>query len=146
MKWLRWLAARGYYLSGLAHRYWGNARANAPEYEAAVADFTRALTFDPAYAQAYLDRGILYWREINHPRKALLDLDMALTLNPALHEARFNRGVAYQQLGEYARAIAEFQAYLAVGEHPYWREYAEKMVLELGEWVPKIDGGGKDAA
>jgi tetratricopeptide (TPR) repeat protein len=129
-----WLA-RGYYFTGVMHRYFGNAYAMRAEYEQAIDDFTRAIAHDPKFAQAFLDRGILYWRELDHPRRAIQDLTIALTLNPALYEAIFNRGIAYQQLREYDRAIAEFTAYLEVGQHPYWREYAENMVRELSEWV-----------
>ena len=129
--WGEWLLARWYYGEGMTRRQRGNSTGAVLEYEAAVAAFDRALMLDPGFARAYLDRGTLYWRELDHPRKALLDLNQALALAPDLHEALFNRGVAHQQLGEYALAVADFRAYLAVGQHPYWREYAEKMVDEL---------------
>lgn len=132
--WLQHLRAIWHYWLGAAHRHWGNTRGDVLEYEEAVRNFSLAIDLDPTMPQAYLDRGILYWRELNHPRKALLDLNQALELDPELHEARFNRGLAYQQLGEYQRARAEFLAYLDVGEHPHWLEYAEKMVEELGDW------------
>lgn len=134
-----WLqrVARWYHLRGAAHRHLGNARGDTWEHWAAVEDFTRALTLDPTFAQAYLDRGILYWRELNHPRKAIQDLTMALTLDPQLHEARFNRGIAHQQLGEIAEALADFRAYLEHGTHPHWREYAQQMLHELETWPVK---------
>lgn len=132
---LHWLRARWYYLEGTMHRYWGNRNGDLQEYDHAIDHFSYALALDPHYARAYLDRGILYWRELDHPRRAIRDLDAAEALDPALTEARFNRGVAYQQLGEYAQAIADFRWYLEHGSHPSWREYAEKMVFELSEWV-----------
>lgn len=134
-----WLqrVARWYHLRGAAHRHFGNARGDTWEYWAAVEDFTRAVTLDAAFAQAYLDRGILYWRELDHPRKAIQDLTTALTLAPQLHEARFNRGVAYQQLGEYEAALDDFRAYLAIGVHVHWRTYAERMIVELETWSVK---------
>lgn len=141
--WVRVWRARGYYFTAVMHRYWGNAYGVREEYEQAIDDFTRAIAYDPQYAQAFLDRGILYWRELDHPRRAIQDLTLALTLNPDLHEAIFNRGIAYQQLREYDRAIAEFQAYLAVGEHPHWREYATTMIHELSEWVAPAPTDGQ---
>jgi len=118
---------------GLAHRYWGNAHSLQSEYEKAIEQFTRALTYKPDYAKVYLSRGILYWREMDHPRRAIYDLTEALALDSSLIEARFNRGVAHQQLREYDEAIADFRAYIRDGGHPYWREYAASMIEKLGE-------------
>ena len=137
--WPKYMIARWYHLVGATHRHIGNAYGLRVQYEAAVDDFTRALCWDPNFAQAYLDRGILYWRELDHPRRAILDLTTAVTIDPNLSEALFNRGVAYQQLREYAEAIADFQAYLSEGKHPYWRRYAETMVRELSEWVHNVE-------
>lgn len=123
--------ARWYHLRGEAYRHLGNTRGDAWEHWAAVEDFTRAVALDPTLGQAYLDRGILYWRELHEPQKAVADLTAALSVDPRLHEALFNRGVAYQQLGDIAAALADFRAYLRVGTHPYWREYAERMIAEL---------------
>ena len=136
--WLRVWQSRGYHFTGLMHRYLGNVYGSTWEYEKAIDDFTRAIEINPGFAQAYLDRGILYWRELDHPRRAVIDLTTALNLNPDLSEARFNRAIAYQELREYENAVNEFKAYLAVGKHPHWREHAEKMIQELSEWVPKI--------
>lgn len=135
----RSLMAHSYYLVGVIRRYIGNTRGGLWEYEAAIEAFNRALDWKPDFAQAYLDRGVLYWREIDHPRKAIHDLTLALSLDPNLSEAQFNRGIAHQQLREYPEAVADFTAYLAVGEHPSWREHAESMIRELSEWVPKIE-------
>ncbi len=134
-QWFKFLMAHVHYLNGIIHRYIGNSYGSRWEYEAAVEAFNRAVEWKPDFAQVYLDRGILYWRELDHPRKAIHDLTLAMNLDPRLSEAQFNRAIAHQQLREYAEAIADFQAYLAVGEHPYWREHAESMIRELSEWV-----------
>ncbi len=134
----RFLMAHGYYLIGMVHRYIGNSYGFRQEYEAAVEAFNRAVMWKPDFAQVYLDRGILYWRELDHPRKAIHDLTLAFDLDSRLHEALFNRAVAYQELREYAEAIADYQAYLAIGTHPFWREHAESMIRELSEWVPQV--------
>ncbi len=133
--WLARQRARWFYLSGILHRYYGNSQGDFAEYETAVDQFTHALVLDPHFARAYLARGILYWREFDHPRKAIEDLNKALELKPSLDEALFNRGVARQQVHEYTQALEDFRAYLSTGVHPYWREYAEKMIVELSEWV-----------
>ena len=136
--WLRLLLSHSYYLIGTMHRYWGNAYGLVEEHERAVDNFTRALGYDPNFAAVYLERGILYWRELNHPRRAIHDLTIAYTLDPHLSEARFNRAIAHQQLREYDQALADFQAYLAEGTHPYWRAHAETMIHELQEWMPAM--------
>ena len=128
-----------HYSIGLAHRYWGNAHGLRSEYEKAIEQFNRALSYKADYAKVYLDRGILYWREMDHPRRAIYDLTQALTLDSRLSEAQFNRGIAHQQLREYDKAIADFHQYLQHGDHPYWREYAASMIKELGEWAGKGD-------
>jgi tetratricopeptide (TPR) repeat protein len=133
-RWYKALISYIHYSIGLAHRYWGNAYGLRSEYEKAIAQFDRALSYKPDYAKVYLDRGILYWREIDHPRRAIQDLTQAMALNAALTEAQFNRAIAYQQLQEYDEAIADFKAYLQKGDHPFWLEHAESMVKELEEW------------
>ncbi len=133
--WYRRLCALWHYWRGATYRHWANRTGDTSGYRAAALEFDLALDLDPTMVQAYLDRGILYWRELDHPRRAIMDLSRALDLRPDLHEARFNRGLAYQQLREYDRALEEFNAYVEVGEHPHWCEYARTMIEELHEWV-----------
>ncbi|MBN1249787.1 MAG: tetratricopeptide repeat protein, partial [Anaerolineae bacterium] len=111
--WVAVLRSRLYYVLAGSYRHSGNKYSLASEYERAVEAFTQAVALDPAYARAYMERGILFWRELDHPRRAVLDLTKAYDLDPTLIEARFNRGIAYQQLREYQEAIADFEAYLA---------------------------------
>jgi len=140
-KWIYRWRSRRHYLWGLLHRYYGNAQGDTQEYEAAIDDFTQALNLDPNFAQAYLDRGILYWREFDHPRKAIQDLNKALSIKPTLYEALFNRGIAYQELHEYQLALRDYRTYLENGDHPHWREYAQKMIEELSEWELQEETG-----
>ena len=133
--WITLLRSRATYLLAGSYRHFGNKYHLLSEYEHAVEAFGRAIDLDPSFARAYMERGILYWREIDHPRRAILDLTRAYELDPTLIEARFNRGIAHQQLCEYNEAVEDFEAYLAQGDHPHWREYAESMLRELAEWV-----------
>ncbi|MGC9522268.1 MAG: tetratricopeptide repeat protein [Anaerolineae bacterium] len=139
--WISWIVAYFHYLRATSHRHFGNKYSLRSEYEAAIDAFTRAIGRRPGFARAYMERGILYWRELDHPRRAVLDLTTAYDLDPTLAEARFNRGIAHQQLREYEQAVSDFQAYLKDGEHPHWREYAESMIRELSEWVPSSSAG-----
>lgn len=137
--WFHRRMAEWHYSIACFHRYLGNTYGLRPEHAAAVDQFTRALHAYPEYAPAYLARGILYWRELDHPRRAIIDLTTAYELDPTLDEACLNRGVAHQILREYPQAIADFEAYLETGADPQRREYAQKMIKELREWVPAMD-------
>jgi len=132
---VRRLVARYFYSWGLSHRYVANTYGLEWEYETAARYFSKAIHWDPGYARAYLDRGVLNWRELDDPEQAVHDLTLAYRLDEGLIEARFNRGVAYQETGAYERALADFEAYLEAGDHPHWREYAEAMIKELQPWV-----------
>jgi len=140
-RWVRFVLSRCYYLLAASHRHFGNQYSLTQEHESAVKDFTKAIAHNPEFARAYLERGILYWRELDRPRRAVLDFTMAYELDSRLIEARFNCGIAHQQLREYAEAIADYQAYLGEGDHPHWRVYAETMIRELAEWVPGSEDG-----
>jgi tetratricopeptide (TPR) repeat protein len=132
---------RFYYLLAESHRYFGNTYGLKSEQQKAIRALDRAISHNPRFGRAYLERGILYWREMDQPERAIYDLTIAYELNPRLIEARFNRGIAHQQLGDYAEATADFGAYLAQGRHPHWRAYAETMIRELKEWVPEAHNG-----
>jgi tetratricopeptide (TPR) repeat protein len=129
------------YMLAASHRHFGNKYGLRQEYEKAVDAYSRAIGYDPDFARAYMERGILFWRELDHPRRAVIDLTTAYELDPSLTEARFNRGVAHQELREYADALSDFRAYLSQGDHPYWREHAEKMIRELEEWTSTSGAG-----
>jgi tetratricopeptide (TPR) repeat protein len=135
------LLACVYYFLAEGHRYFGNRYGLRSEQEKALRALDRAILYNPHFARAYMERGILYWREMDDPQCAIPDLTLAYELAPELTEARFNRGIAHQQLGEYAEARADYEAYLCEGCHPYWREYAETMIRELKEWVSEPEGG-----
>ncbi len=136
---MRHVIARYFYSWGLSHRYVANAYGLEWEYSVAIRYLSKAIRWDPGFARAYLDRGILNWREMDDPRQALHDLTLAYEIDSDLIEARFNRGVAHQEMGAYDQAIADFEAYLEIGDHPHWREYAEAMIKELQLWVAQTE-------
>jgi len=102
-------------------------------YERAVDHFTRAIELDPEFAEAYLQRGILYWREIQNYYRAARDLTRALELQPARREALFNRAIAYQLRGDFDRAIDDFQNFLETAGDSPWRDSAEIQLAGLRE-------------
>lgn len=129
--------AYGCYWMGIVQHYRGNARDDVVAYDRAVLWYQRALDLDPSLAQARLDQGIIYWRELDHPRRAVIEFSRLLVRGTKQEATLFNRAVAYQQLGDYEHALADFRAYLKIGQHSHHREYAEKMLMEFS------DAGGK---
>jgi regulator of sirC expression with transglutaminase-like and TPR domain len=123
--WIRFLMWRG-----AIRRYMG-IRGSRFAFEDAAADFTRVIEMDPKSGNAYLQRGVLYWRELNCATLAVSDLTNALRLCPGWPEAIFHRGLAYVAMGRYADAITDFRAYLETG-HPTWRADALSQLTVLG--------------
>lgn len=114
-----------------AHRHFGNMYGNQQEHWAAVEHYTRATIFDPAYAQAYYSRGVLYWREIGNYYRAVQDLTQVLELAPDWAEAYFNRGLAHKLRNEREKAIADFERYLVEGKDEYWLDSARRQLAEI---------------
>ncbi len=131
---VRRIRARFYNLRGASHRHLGNSHADVDEYDRAVQDFSKAIALDPSYAEAYYNRGVLYWREFGNYYRAICDLTRVIELAPHWAEAHFNRGLAYKLHGNRDRAIADFQRYLRIGRDAFWLGAAERQLRELGEW------------
>ncbi|MCR4408006.1 MAG: tetratricopeptide repeat protein [Anaerolineae bacterium] len=133
LKQVRPIKARLYNMRGLSHRYLGNRHADLDEYDLAIQDFSRAIALDPSYAEAYYNRGVLYWREFGNYYRAIRDLTRVIELAPHWAEAHFNRGLAYKLHGDRERAIADFQRYLQIGRDAFWLGAAERQLRELEE-------------
>jgi tetratricopeptide (TPR) repeat protein len=128
-----------HFLSARTHRHYGLIYADQREFVDAVDEYTRALSYNPSLRRAYLERGILYWRELNHPRRAIMDLKAALALSPGWPEALFCRAMAFQAAGEFPSAINDLSEYLRSNDSA-WRVDAERQLALLrslvGEALP----------
>ena len=129
----RAVRARWHFMRATFHRHWGNLGSGRIAYERAVDQFTRAIDLDPQFADAYMQRGILYWREIQNYHRAARDLTHVLELDPGRSDALFNRAVAYQLRGDFDHAIDDFQKYLETAGDSHWRESAEIQLAGLRE-------------
>ncbi|MBN1311023.1 MAG: hypothetical protein JXB30_06350 [Anaerolineae bacterium] len=109
------------------HRHFGIVFSGKAEYASAVRDYTRALDINPGLAKAYLERGILLWRELGQAGQAVVDFTAALHLYPAWPEALFFRGLAHQGISDYSAAIRDLSAYLDT-EDLAWRENATRQL------------------
>ncbi|MGD8625394.1 MAG: tetratricopeptide repeat protein [Anaerolineae bacterium] len=133
-----WLLSRSLRRWADAHRHFGNLYGNQEEHWAAIENYTRAVTLDPTYTQAYYSRGVLYWREIGNHYRAIKDLTRVLELDPSWSLAYFNRGLAHRMRRETREALADFARYLDSGSDPFWLEAARRQMDELQEdsgWV-----------
>jgi len=83
---------------------------------AALADFDRALEFDPEAQGVYHMRGLLHI-SANRANRALLDLSEAIRLEPELYVAYLNRSSVYVDLGQRARARADIDAAADIMSH-----------------------------
>jgi tetratricopeptide (TPR) repeat protein len=87
--------------------------AKAAHYGRAVEGFTKAITLNPAFRQAYEMRCLAY-AVVNRHREAIASGQQAVALKPASAHAHYALGFAYYQLGtdkdkkEYHNAINEF--------------------------------------
>jgi len=126
-----WVLSRFFRRLADAHRHFGNLYGNRDEQWAAIGNYTRAVELDPGYAQAYFSRGVLYWREVGHPDRAVQDLTRTLEIDSSWAEAYFNRAMAYQGRHEVEAAIADLERYLVEGQDEYWLESARRQLVEL---------------
>jgi len=89
-----------YFNRGLAYRHLG-------KYKQALADYDKAIQFNPKYAEAYNNRGVVY-SNLGNDQQALGDYDKAIELNPTYAEAYNNRGLAYRHLGNDRLTIRDY--------------------------------------
>ncbi len=116
-----------HFWSARAARHYGLIYRDNTEFANAVKSYGQAILLNPAHARAYLERGILLWRELAQPRRALSDLDVALELRPDWPEALFCRAMAYHDAGDYPAAMQDLTAYLTTGDRA-WKDEATKQL------------------
>ncbi len=90
--------------------YWASRN-----YNAAIADFGKAIEVNPRVAPPYMNLGVAYNSLRDHTR-AIEAFNKALELDPKYAAAYLNRGLAYNVLGDRARAIADFTKAVEVGQ------------------------------
>jgi tetratricopeptide (TPR) repeat protein len=77
------------------------------DFDQAITAFTLALTLKPDYAEAYYNRGLVYY-EIKAADRALANFNEALRLDRNYAAAYFNRGLVYADRSDYGRALADY--------------------------------------
>lgn len=141
---VRWLRTRWAYQRGLLQRFWGHRNLRRLHYEAAVRSFSQALALQVDYVEARLDRGLVYWRELQEYELAIEDFSYVLRLDPSRIEAFFYRSMAYQNLGDYPAAVADLRVALALGEGSQWHYDIYRQLAALEPILDEL-GSGLDA-
>ena len=78
-----------------------------PDFQPAKSTLNQALVLNPAFAEAYLQLGIILQQE-GRFKESVRFLDRAIQSNPKLAAAHYRLGVTYKRLGDTDRAKAEF--------------------------------------
>ena len=100
---------RGSIFSAQSRRLIPCARQDGTPLERAIADYDIALTFDPANAEAYCNRGTVR-REKGDLTGAIADYTEAIAINPRLADPYNNRGCIRFLQGNLDEALADLQA------------------------------------
>ena len=83
----------------------GNMYLQEGKYDKAIADYSKAIEFNPKDTEAYNARGYLHILTHEYS-KAISDASMAIQIDPTYANAYDTRAEAYWNMGEYDKAIA----------------------------------------
>ncbi len=95
------------YLEAVVYLSRGEDYQKKGDLDRAIADFDKAIEFDPKLTPAYENRGFARNEKGEYDR-AITDFNKAIELDPKLTLAYDNRGFARNKKGEYDRAITDF--------------------------------------
>src|SRR5262249_28231960 len=110
----------------------GNAHREMKHLDKAIAAYTEAIRLNPSFAQAYTDRGVIYYR-LDRYDEAIADYEKSLDLRPQHAPTYFNRAGAYRQKGDTVQAIADYSKALELDPALV---QAKTKLQELGVVVP----------
>jgi tetratricopeptide (TPR) repeat protein len=86
----------------------GNAALDRKDYRSAIANYQRAVTLDPKFANAYVGLGVAFY-DIDEFHNSAQALEHAVGLKPDDTDTRYWLGRALYSLKEYERAAAHFK-------------------------------------
>lgn len=91
----------------------GIALATGGRYEAAIAEFSRAIQRNPAFADACINRAQVY-HAIGNLGQAVSDFTRVIQLQPECAEAYNQRGRLHLAMGQYNEAVSDFEKVVAI--------------------------------
>jgi tetratricopeptide (TPR) repeat protein len=86
---------------------------NPEDYDKAIANFTEAITINPQWDDAYLQRAAAHLLN-GEQDEAIADATNAIAINPRHAKARFLLGYIHSLKGEYDNAIADYTETIAI--------------------------------
>jgi tetratricopeptide (TPR) repeat protein len=98
-------------------------------YDAALADYDRALSIDPTNVEFY-DYRADAWLAKGEPDRAIDNYDQAIRVDPTYAAAYYSRGRAYEKKGDIDRARASYRAALVPP-----RERKLKIQERIQDWA-----------
>jgi tetratricopeptide (TPR) repeat protein len=101
--------------SAINYNNQGVAKFKSGDNYGAIADYNRAISINPKYAESYVNRGIAKFK-LGDIKAAISDYDRAIAINMRDGEAYYNRGIAQFELGDDRAAILDFDRAIAI--HP----------------------------
>lgn len=87
------------------------------QYENAVTDFTKAISFKTDAKKSMLGRGVAR-KKLTDYQGAISDFSAALKVDPKMAEAYYNRALVYELLGNTEKACTDYKAALNNGLKP----------------------------
>jgi len=99
--------------SWLAYYNRAHAYSSQGDYQQALKDIDRAITYNPKYAQAYYIRGIDYIG-LGDYQQALKDLDKAIECNPQFAQAYYYSANVYIRLENYQKALKDLDKVIEI--------------------------------
>ena len=114
--------------ASVEHMLRGNYHLDNGNYQAALAEYTRALDYDPKSWVAFLLRAYLYQLQSKNAL-AIKDLDRTIELNPTV-EAHVMRGVAYAFSGDDDAALKDYVTAVRI-DPAYGSTYKQRAYIYL---------------
>ena len=106
----------------------GIASAIRGQYEAAIADFGRAIRRNPQFSMAYYNRGLVYYVVLGQTGKAVSDFTKVLEITPDFTGGYMNRGEIYLKIGEYENAILDYSQVIEI-DPEYVEAYFNRSIM-----------------
>ena len=123
------------------HRGW--AYYQTSQYQAAMADYNRAISMQPRAPEFFLDRGALLI-DLKNNERALLDLDYAILLKSDYALAYIDRGIALHNLNRQSEALVSFNKAIELDPSQFSAfENRASIYEDISNWRGVYDDGNK---
>ncbi|MBN1190690.1 MAG: tetratricopeptide repeat protein [Dehalococcoidales bacterium] len=108
----------------------GNANYRQKKYDAAIADYSKAIELDPSRGIAYSNRGAAYSAK-GENEQALDDHNHAIELDPNYSLGYYNRAMVYHLMKRLEEAIADLEKVISLNNNPSLLKAAEKAITRI---------------